>query len=135
MRHRGISGRTRSDLSIFYSTTSRLLLSSEVSSVKSVWHCGIQPPPLAKRFHLRSSVYERYLWNRMEEFRLVRGETGTGKGTAAACNRPLGLHSFDETFRPRRESFMRQFRLPQKLYNFRKPYGNRALRASQRGVQ
>src|SRR5437588_3000610 len=111
MRRRGIgSGESQRFFSIFY-------------QLRRAFHfvvrglVGKSPCMRELRRHLWQNVftqevrlYERYLWDRMEDFStLLLGETGTGKGTAAATIGRSGYIPFDEKKGRFVESFLRGF--------------------------
>ena len=78
---------------------------------------GLSPSVRQLRLHLWNNIfthniswYERYLWNRLEDFStLLLGETGTGKGAAAAAIGRSGFIPFDEKTGCFAESFTRNF--------------------------
>ncbi|KPA14243.1 Fis family transcriptional regulator, partial [Candidatus Magnetomorum sp. HK-1] len=55
-------------------------------------------------------LYDRYMWDRMEDFStIILGETGTGKGTAAMAIGRSGYIPFDEKTGCFAESFLKTF--------------------------
>ncbi|WDP92221.1 MAG: sigma-54-dependent Fis family transcriptional regulator [Desulfobacter sp.] len=61
-------------------------------------------------FTYNIGLYDRYLWNRMEDFStLLLGETGTGKGTAANAIGRSGFIPFDPKTKCFAQSFTRAF--------------------------
>src|ERR1039457_1417850 len=78
---------------------------------------GLSPSMHALRLQLWDNIftcninwYEKHLWNRMEDFStLLLGETGTGKGAAAAAIGQSGVIPFDARKGRFTESFTRNF--------------------------
>ncbi len=78
---------------------------------------GLAPSMYALRFQLWNNVftsdiawYDSHLWDRMEDFStLLLGETGTGKGAAAAAIGRSGFIPYDEKSGCFSESFTRNF--------------------------
>ena len=61
-------------------------------------------------FTYNIGLYDRYLWNRMEDFStLLLGETGTGKGTSARAIGQSGFIPFDQKTSCFAQSFTRAF--------------------------
>ena len=97
-------------LAIFYQTR-RAFYFIETALV------GLSPSMHALRLQLWNNIftcninwYEKHLWNRMEDFStLLLGETGTGKGAAAAAIGRSGFIPFDARKGCFAESFTRNF--------------------------
>jgi len=69
-------------------------------------------------FTYDSSLYEEYMWNRMEDFStIILGETGTGKGMAAAAIGRSGYIPFSQKSGRFSESFTKAF-IPINLSQF-----------------
>lgn len=63
-------------------------------------------------------IYDAFMWDRMEDFStLILGDTGTGKGTAAAAIGQSGFIPYDEKKKMFAESFVRTF-IPINLSQF-----------------
>jgi transcriptional regulator with PAS, ATPase and Fis domain len=61
-------------------------------------------------FTANIDLYDRYMWDRMEDFStIILGETGTGKGTAAMAIGRSGYIPFDEKTGYFAESFLKTF--------------------------
>ncbi len=104
------AGESRRNFAIFYQIR-RAFYFIENSLI------GLAPSMQALRFQLWNNVftshigwYDSHLWNRMEDFStLLLGETGTGKGAAAAAIGRSGFIPFDEKTGCFSESFTRNF--------------------------
>lgn len=78
---------------------------------------GSSPCMISLKKHLWYNIftydidfYDRFLWNRMEDFStLILGETGTGKGTAARAIGQSGYIPFDSKTQSFVQSFTRTF--------------------------
>lgn len=80
-------------------------LSGQTTSMREL-HCHLW----GNIFTFNPHWYENFLWNRMEDFStLLLGETGTGKGAAAAAIGRSGFIPFDEKKGCFAESFTRNF--------------------------
>jgi hypothetical protein len=80
-------------------------LSGQTPSMREL-HCHLW----GNIFTFKHQWYEDFLWNRMEDFStLLLGETGTGKGAAAAAIGRSGFIPFDEKKGCFAESFTRNF--------------------------
>lgn len=108
LRRRGIDGKNTFELAFqlrrAYYFIDRALVGKSASMKRlreSLWN---------NVFTHRFDLYDRFLWNRMEDFStLLLGETGTGKGTAAAAIGRSGYLPFDVTAERFQESFTGAF--------------------------